>query len=277
MLNRREFIKAVGAATTSASVAALGQQANTAPNIVYVLADDLGWGDLECYNPYSAIPTPNANRLAPQGVRFTDMHSPSAVCTPTRYGVLTGRYCWRTRLKRGVLWGYSTNLIEPGRMTVATFLKQQGYYTAAFGKWHLGLGEGEKTDYSRPLHPCPTDHGFDYFFGIPASLDMDPYVWIENDRVVEAPTAYTEGRNEPRGVFWRKGAIAPGFKLEEVLPTITRKAVETIRERARELQRPFSSTLLSQARTRPGFPCRNTTAEARRVYTGTLLLKSMTR
>src|SRR5215475_7759209 len=106
------------------------------PNIVYILADDLGWGDLDCYNPLSAVPTPNANRLAAEGVRFTDMHSPSAVCTPTRYGILTGRYCWRSRLKKGVLWGESPNLIESGRMTVPAMLKSRGYYTAGIGKWH---------------------------------------------------------------------------------------------------------------------------------------------
>ena len=110
------------------------------PNIVYVLADDLGWGDLGCYNPESKIPTPNYDRVAAAGVRFTDMHSPSAVCTPTRYGILTGRYCWRSSLKKGVLWGYSPNLIEPGRPTVASMLKSRGYATAAIGKWHLGFG-----------------------------------------------------------------------------------------------------------------------------------------
>ena len=117
-----------------------------APNILYILADDLGWGDLGCYNAESKIPTPNLDRLAGQGVRFTDMHSPSAVCTPTRYGVLTGRYCWRSALKKGVLQGYSPNLIEPGRATVASLLKGRGYATAAFGKWHLGLGDKPRAD-----------------------------------------------------------------------------------------------------------------------------------
>jgi arylsulfatase A-like enzyme len=109
-------------------------------------------------------------------MRFTDMHSPSAVCTPTRYGIMTGRYCWRTHLKSGVLWGYSPNLIERGRTTVASLLKSRGYATAGFGKWHLGLGDREKADYTQPLRPGPADHGFDYYFGIPASLDMEPYL-----------------------------------------------------------------------------------------------------
>lgn len=221
------------------------------PNLVYVLADDLGWGDLRTYNEHSGVPTPNADRLAREGIRFTDMHSPSSVCTPTRYGILTGRYCWRSRLKHGVLHGYSPNLIEPGRMTVASFLKSAGYHTGAVGKWHLGLGDQEKTDYSRPLHPCPIDHGFDTFFGIPASLDMPPYVYVENDRVVEAPTGFTTGLNSPRGVFWRPGPIAPGFVIDEVLPTLAKRATAYIRERAAEPHKPF---LLYFALTAPHTP-----------------------
>jgi len=227
-LNRRNFCKTLAAAPAVMR----GAAGPALPNIVYILADDLGWGDLGCYNKESAVPTPNANRFAAQGMRFTDMHSPSAVCTPTRYGILTGRYCWRSRLKSGVLNGYSPSLIEVGRMTAASMLKSRGYYTAGVGKWHLGLGTQEKTDYSQPLRPNPTSHGFDYYFGIPASLDMDPYVYVENDRAVEQPTAHTDGRNTPRGVFWRGGGIAPGFKIEDVLPTLTERATGIIRERA---------------------------------------------
>ena len=117
-------------------------------------------------------------------MRLLDMHSPSGVCTPTRYGVLTGRYCWRSRLKRGVLGGYSPALIEPGRVTLASLLREQGYVTACIGKWHLGLGEGKRTDYDRPLRPGPLTVGFDSFFGIPASLDMTPYVFVEDDGLV---------------------------------------------------------------------------------------------
>ena len=224
------------------------------PNIVYVLCDDLGWGDLGCYNPESAVPTPNADRLATQGVRFTDMHSPSAVCTPTRYGILTGRYCWRSSLKKGVLQGYSPNLIEPERMTVPSLLKSRGYYTAGLGKWHLGLGDQPKTDYDRPFRTGPLDHGFDYYFGIPASLDMDPYLYFENDRVVERATSQTAGSNKPRGVFWRPGAIAPNFKIEEVLPTLTKKAVDVIRERAAKPEQPFLLYLALSAPHTPWVP-----------------------
>jgi arylsulfatase A-like enzyme len=233
-VNRRDFLQSAAAAGAGRLLAAPAK-----PNIVYVLADDLGWGDLRCYNKESQIPTPYYDRFAAQGVRFTDMHSPSSVCTPTRYGIMTGRYCWRSRLKNGVLNGYSSNLIENGRMTVASMLKQQGYHTGVVGKWHLGLGEKEPADFSKPLKPSPLDHGFDYFFGIPASLDMAPYLYVENDRAVEQPTLHTPGRNEPRGVFWREGPIAPSLKMEEVLPTLARQAIGYLRERARKPEQPF--------------------------------------
>ncbi len=254
MMNRRQFARlsssALGAVWGSAQSAG-----SKRPNIIYILADDLGWGDLRCYNPDSAIPTPNADALAKQGLRFTDMHSPSAVCTPTRYGILTGRYCWRTSLKKGVLWGYSPNLIEPGRLTVPLMLKKQGYYTAGIGKWHLGLGSAEKADYSKPLHPSPTDHGFDYYFGIPASLDMDPYLYFENDHAVEQPSSTTPGQTQPRGVFWRPGPIAPHFDIPEVLPTLTDRAVSTINERgARGSVQPFFLYLALTAPHTPWVP-----------------------
>jgi arylsulfatase A-like enzyme len=210
------------------------------PNLVLILADDLGYGDPRCYNAASKVPTPNLDRLAAQGLRFTDAHTPCAVCTPTRYGLLTGRYCWRTRLKRGVLQGYSPALIEPGRLTLASLLKRHGYATACVGKWHLGLGDRDKTDYDKPLSPGPNAVGFDYFFGIPASLDMPPYVFVENERVTEAPTA-TVGdsamrRHGGKG-FWRAGAIAPGFKHADVLPKITEKALAWLAKQSKG--RPF--------------------------------------
>lgn len=265
-VNRRDFCRtlALGAAVGGLRPPLHLLAAEKQPNMVYVLADDLGWGDLGCYNRESAVPTPNADRLASQGVRFTDMHSPSAVCTPTRYGILTGRYSWRSRLQQGVLNGYSPNLIEPGRKTVASMLKARGYYSGAIGKWHLGLGDREKTDFDAPgsgapdsgapLHPGPNDHGFDYFFGIPASLDMPPYVYVENDRVVEKATAQTEGRNNPRGVYWRPGAIGPHFKLEEVLPTLTTKGVDFIRGRAPKARQPFFLYLALTAPHTPWLP-----------------------
>jgi len=250
LLSRRSFLMAGAGGFASWRLAGAAER----PNIVYILADDLGWGDMRCYNRDSAVPTPNLDRLASQGMRFTDMHSPSSVCTPTRYGILTGRYAWRSSLKKGVLWGYSPNLIEPGRMTVASMLKAQGYATCGIGKWHLGFGVREKVDYDQPLRPGPNDHGFDYFFGIPASLDMDPYVYVENDHVVEKPTAHTEGRNSPRGVFWRPGAMAPSFKIEEVLPTLANKAISYIKDRAKKPSQPFFLYLALTAPHTPWVP-----------------------
>ncbi len=218
--------------------AARGQAAPASrpPNIVFILADDLGIGDVGCYNAASKIRTPNLDRLAGQGLRFTDAHSPSAVCSPTRYGLLTGRYAWRTRLQSGVLFGLSAPLIAPGRPTVASLLKAQGYHTACFGKWHLGLGWAGQTtddpllksgavDYARPLSDSPLTHGFDTFFGIAGSLDMPPYTFIENDRVTALPTVIT-------GEGGRKGPTAPTFKAPDVLPEITRRAVAYIAARA---------------------------------------------
>ena len=115
---------------------------NTRPNIVYILADDMGYGDVGCYNPQSKIPTPYMDRLAREGMRFTDAHSPSAVCTPTRYGILTGRYCWRTELKAHVLFNYELPLIEPERLTVASLLKTCGYHTGCFWQVAFGFGLG---------------------------------------------------------------------------------------------------------------------------------------
>lgn len=222
------------------------------PNIVFILADDLGYGDPQCYNPQSQTPTPHIDRLAAEGLRFTDMHTPSAVCTPTRYGVLTGRYAWRSRLKSGVLWGWSPPLIEPGRLTLPAMLKQRGYATAGFGKWHLGLGwvtcepaafgddskpaaDVALVDYTQPLTGGPATAGFDHYFGIPASLDMEPYLWIESDHCVAAPTARTPGSKHQRqggGGFYRAGPMAPGFQHDDVLPEITRRTVRYIEEQA---------------------------------------------
>jgi arylsulfatase A-like enzyme len=219
--------------------ASLAQTAER-PNIVVILADDLGCGDLGCYNKNSIIPTPNLDRLAEQGMRFTDAHSPSAVCTPTRYGILTGQYCWRTRLKQGVLQGYDPLLIEPGRMTIASMLKKHGYATHCVGKWHLGLGDRKPTDYDQPLKPGPLSVGFDTFFGIPASLDMPPYVHVKNETLLEKPTgtiAESKMRRHGGGGFWRAGSIAPGFKHEEVLPKLTEQALQIIRNHAAQSEK----------------------------------------
>ena len=222
------------------------------PNIVIILADDLGYGDLRSYNAASKIPTVNLDRFAAEGMRFTDAHSPSSVCSPTRYGLLTGRYAWRTRMKKGVLNGYSPLLIEPGRWTLASLVKQRGYATAAIGKWHLGLGAAEPADFSQRLEPGPNTVGFDYFFGIPASLDMPPYVFVENHAATVPPTGTTaasEMRRKGGDGFWRAGAIAPGFTHEGVLPALTEKAVSFI-----EKQSPAKPFLLYLPLTAPHTP-----------------------
>lgn len=201
------------------------------PNIVIIFADDMGYGDIQAYNPESKIATPNLNEMAANGVSFTDAHTSSAVCTPSRYSLLTGRYAWRTHLKRGVLKGHSPALIESDRTTLASMLKSQGYNTIAVGKWHVGIGYAE-TEYWSKLTRGPNSVGFDYFYGIPASLDMDPYVFIENEtlstpltgKIVEASK---HRRSEGEG-FWRKGLIGDGFEHQAVLPTLANKAIEQI-------------------------------------------------
>ncbi len=214
------------------------------PNIIFVMADDLGYGDPQCYHAGSKIPTPHMDRLAREGMRFTDAHTPSAVCTPTRYGVLTGRYAWRTTLKKGVLWGNSPALIEEDRLTVASLLKRYGYHTGVVGKWHLGLGEGltEETNYAEPIPRGASTVGFDYSYIIPASLDMDPYLWLHNDRAVQAPTVEDPGSQRVwsgGGGFWRAGLRAPDFSFEGVLPTIAEKSVAYIADRAKVPDKPF--------------------------------------
>lgn len=223
------------------------------PNIVFVLADDLGSGDLSCYNKQSKIPTPHLDQLAAEGMKFTDAHSNSSVCTPTRYGVLTGRYCWRSRLKRGVLNGYSSALIEEGRETVASLLKKQGYNTACIGKWHLGMNFaklGEQWDYTKPIKRGPNSVGFDYFLGISASLDMPPYALIENDHFVSQPTENIKPSRYPK--YWRGGAIAKDFAHEDYLPMIANQAEKYISSQSQE--KPFFLYLPLPAPHKPVVP-----------------------
>lgn len=210
------------------------------PNIVYILADDMGYGDLSCLNADSKIKTMNLDRLAQQGMVFTDAHSNSAVCTPTRYGILTGRYAWRSRLKQGVNWSYDEHLIEPERMTVASLLKKNGYSTACIGKWHLGLDWAKDStgtpDFLQPIKNGPNSNGFDYFYGITASLDIPPYFYIENDRITTTEIDTIEGTTG-KG-FWRTGPIGADFKHEEVLPNLTQKALGYITQHA-SAKKPF--------------------------------------
>jgi arylsulfatase A len=209
------------------------------PNIVYVLADDMGYGDLSCLNTSSKIRTDCLDRMAAEGMVFEDAHASSAVCTPSRYSILTGRYNWRSDLKESVLGGYSKHLLEPGRMTVASFLKAYDYHTAMIGKWHLGwdwtttddqpAGEGN-VDFSGPVANGPDAYGFDYYYGHCGSLDMAPYVYVENGSATAQPNRITEDTG--KFTWWRKGPTASDFEHEDVLPNFTRRSVEYIEERA---------------------------------------------
>jgi len=247
---RRDFLKSAGlgaAALLLGRSAAFGRPGRENPNIVFILADDMGYGDLACQNSESKIPTPNLDRLARDGVRFTDAHSPSAVCTPTRYGILTGRYCWRTELKSSVLWPWDRPLIGADRLTVGGLLKKAGYRTACVGKWHLGwewptvdgsrindtlpLGRhnakartafGKKIDYSKPIGGGPTARGFDSYFGDDVP-NFPPYCFIENDRVTAIPS-----KKKPDTMFGHAGSMAEGWELDAVMPAITRRARDFI-------------------------------------------------
>jgi arylsulfatase A len=218
---------------------------NEMPNLVFILADDMGYGDVSAYNENSKIKTPFIDQLAEEGVMFTDAHTSSAVCTPTRYGILTGRYNWRSTLKNGVLSGYSESLIKQERTTIAEFLQENGYKTAFIGKWHLGwdwsITEEDKNsrdnfnarpnvDFSKPVKNGPATHGFDYSYGFCGSLDMPPYVWVENDMPTMVPTKTTVDTGDQS--WWREGLTSDDFDHKQVLPEITRKTVGFIEENA---------------------------------------------
>ncbi len=229
--------------------------AQTKPNIIYILADDMGYGDVAAYNEGCRFPTPNLDRMANEGMRFTDSHTNSAVCTPTRYGILTGRYSWRTEMKNGVTAGHSPHLISMDRETVASLLKKNDYNTAVVGKWHLGqdwtfVGEsqskpevsGENVDFTQPIKNGPLDLGFDYYFGISASLNMPPHAYIEN-RMVQGNLTYLTDREAVKAaslVGAKEGWKADNFNQDEVLATFTKKTTDWIRKSYNETpEKPF--------------------------------------
>lgn len=213
------------------------------PNIVFILCDDMGYGDVSYLGKKSKINTENIDQLAREGVCFTDAHSSSSVSTPTRYGVLTGRYNWRSNLKDGVLSGYSKALIKEGRETMASMLRRQGYTTAGIGKWHLGwdwnnIDAGkDSVDYSKPVKNGPTTRGFDYYYGFCGSLDMAPYIYIENDKPTALPNRKTV--NKGKYSWWREGPTGSDFVHEEVLPNLTGRACSYIKEKAKSDQPYF--------------------------------------
>jgi len=239
-----------------AQTAAQGQQ-QLAPNIVFILADDLGYGDLKVFNPDARIPTPHLSRLAEQGMMFRDAHTSSSVCTPSRYSILTGRYAFRSSLKKGVLGGYSPALIEDDRFTIADLAKKAGYQTAIIGKWHLGMNwkpvdpaqpairnrpkaepDLSNIDFNSPVRSGPNTLGFDYSYIIPASLDMSPYVYLENGKCIDTPLVPFEGTNTERGVFWRGGYASKSFKIANTLDHFIDKAGTYIRQ-AGSARKPF--------------------------------------
>ena len=221
------------------------------PNVVIIYADDMGYGDLAIQNPEAKIPTPNLDRLAREGRRFTDAHSSSGICTPSRYALLTGRYHWRKF--HGIVQSWGGSVFDPDRLTLPEMMRARGYATACIGKWHLGwdwsairnpdaerVGAGrrktwpaEAFDWSKPIPDGPTAHGFDYYFGDDVP-DFPPYAWIENDRVTEAPTVpYVPDPKPSEGnAEGRPGPMVKGWQQDEVMPTLTRRVVEWLGERA---------------------------------------------
>ncbi|MCP3918639.1 MAG: sulfatase-like hydrolase/transferase [bacterium] len=199
------------------------------PNVLIVLADDMGYGDAHCFDERSKIPTPHIDRLAREGMRFTDAHAPGAWCVPSRYGLLTGRYPFR---KGGFRPGREP-VIDAGRVTVASLLRAAGYGTAMVGKWHLGF-EGGAASPGAELRGGPLDRGFQRFFGIHASLDIPPYYYIDGRAPLAPPTeavgaSATEGWTNIQGAFWRAGKLAPGFVHADVLGRFTREATDALR------------------------------------------------
>ena len=258
-------------------------QDSSRPNVVYILADDLGYGDVSVYNPESKLHTVNIDKLSERGVVFTDAHTSSAVCTPTRYGILTGRYNWRSTLKQGVLSGFSKALIEPGRLTVASFLKDKGYSTGFVGKWHLGwdwavrdevdldkLDLHPTVDYSKPIENGPQSIGFTYSYGFSGSLDMAPYVYVENSVPTAIPTDSTVNRDS-KG-FWRKGLTAPDFEHIQVLPHLTQKAADYIEDQA-ETDRPFFLYLALPAPHTPILPTKEFIGKSNTNFYGDFVLQ----
>jgi len=252
------LLKKSSAGTDDKAVKAAGK-----PNIIVIYTDDQGFGDASCLNPEAKFQTPNLDRLAKEGISFTNGHSADTVCTPSRYGLLTGRYCWRTEKKTGVLKAENTCLITDGRVTLASLLRDDGYNTAMVGKWHLGMdfpGTFGDRDWSKPVKDMPLDKGFDYFYGIPASLNYGILAWFEGRYAKVPPTLYTSKKKNKRHVDYRimppyyktptepkrevvKDVIevAPDFIDNQCLTRFTDKAIEWMKGKAGEAKngKPF--------------------------------------
>ena len=252
---------------------AVGQDGAIRPNVVLILADDLGYGDVGCYNPESKVPTPNIDRLARQGMLFSDAHSPSTVCTPTRYSILTGRMAFRTGM-RGVFTGAGGPcMIEESRPTIGSMLQDKGYTTALFGKWHVGmtfldkqgqpinkngLEAVQRIDYSRPITDAPVHRGFDHFFGTVCCPTTDwLYAFIEGDRIPVPPTGIIDREplpNHPYSQDNRPGMIAPGYDMEEIDLVFLEKSPAFLEERSdKSPEKPFFLFHSTQAVHLPSF------------------------
>lgn len=237
------------------------------PNIVVIYADDLGYGDVQCYNPERGkIPTPRIDKLAAQGMRFTDAHSSSGVCTPSRYTLLTGRYHWRSRLQNGIVGLWEKPLITPDRLTIAGLAKKSGYRTACIGKWHLGwdwpIAAGDKAllspgktaggghpdatekqkaawqgIFSKPIPGGPTAVGFDEYFGTDVP-NWPPFCFIENDRTVGIPSEFADPKLMEKNQASKQGPALAGWTLEPILPALGDRASAFI-ERETKTPEPF--------------------------------------
>ncbi len=239
---------------------AISSETRSVPNVVFILADDLGYGDLSCYGA-TLVKTPNIDRLAHEGRKFTDAHSPASVCTPTRYNLLTGRYAWRTWVQSSCLWSNDPLLIEEDRFTLADLFKQQGYRTACIGKWHLGFGKPGTPgwddvlgpDYNGPVRPGPLECGFDYFWGIP-HVGQLPHVIFENHRILgltpDDPIHITPDtrpgyekdylhrpRNGTTSRLGIEGGKSARYKHENLADRLTQRAVAWLREQSAD--QPF--------------------------------------
>lgn len=244
--------RALSALSAFLCVLPMRNAAETNPNIVILYADDMGYGDLGANNPASKIPTPNLDRLAAEGLRCTDGHSSSGICTPSRYAMLTGRHHWRDF--HGIANAFDGPVFRKNQLTMPAMLREHGYATACIGKWHLGWNwnairkpgtpktsiEHTDFDWSIPFPGGPLDHGFDYYFGDNV-INFPPYAWIENDRLVKSPdTTLRSVSGKPKEGEWecRPGPACSDWDFYQDLPTITRKAVEYVRSR-KDKPQPF--------------------------------------
>jgi len=261
----RPMLTLIGVVFALGATAPAAEQKPAGPNFVVIYADDLGYGDVQCYNPdRGKIPTPHIDRLASQGMRFTDAHSSSGVCSPSRYALLTGRYHWRTRLQRGIVGKWGSPLIAPDRLTVAGMLKQNGYRTAYIGKWHLGwdwpIGADDrpflvpraKPDaavdeahraawrrvFSQPIAGGPTTRGFDRYFGTDVP-NWPPYCFIEDDRTAGIPSEFLPARLLGNNQASLQGPALAGWTLEPILPTLGDRAARFIVDSAKDAQSFF--------------------------------------